>query len=188
MVKISNSFKIIKNYAKTGDKNNLYYAYLHSKIRYGIEVYGQTTYHNEYAYKSSFSPTKICSYKLYISFIIKIYDAEINLFPLQNNLFKNHDGLLVAVVWCEACWSTCSSKCVCGHGLISNMHVQSNISICIDVSSGVVQCFTDRLLHKSYSITLYIHTYRAINVSQTIVRTYISTFSKFISILLWKFF
>ncbi len=28
---------------KTGDKNKINYAYIHSKIRYGIEMYGQAT-------------------------------------------------------------------------------------------------------------------------------------------------
>ncbi len=43
LVKISNSFKIIKKYAPKGDKNKLYYAIIYSNIKYGIEVYGQAT-------------------------------------------------------------------------------------------------------------------------------------------------
>ncbi len=43
LVKVSNSFIIIKNYTKTGAKNKLYHAFTHSKIRYSIEVYGQST-------------------------------------------------------------------------------------------------------------------------------------------------
>ncbi len=36
LAKISNSFKIIKNGTHIKDKNKLYYAYIHSKIRYRI--------------------------------------------------------------------------------------------------------------------------------------------------------
>jgi hypothetical protein len=39
LVKICNSFKIVKHYTHIKDKNKLYYAYIHSKLRYGIDIY-----------------------------------------------------------------------------------------------------------------------------------------------------
>ena len=43
LTKICNSFKIIKHQVPTPNKINLYYAYIYSKIQYGIEVYGFAT-------------------------------------------------------------------------------------------------------------------------------------------------
>jgi hypothetical protein len=40
LIKVGNSFKIIKNYVPDSLKRMIYYAYVHSKIQYGIEVYG----------------------------------------------------------------------------------------------------------------------------------------------------
>ncbi len=42
LIKTGNSFKIIKNKVKTENKAVLYYAYIYSKIQYGIEVYGRS--------------------------------------------------------------------------------------------------------------------------------------------------
>ena len=41
LIKLIRSLKIIKNYVPIKDKNKLYFAYIHSKIKYGIEIYGQ---------------------------------------------------------------------------------------------------------------------------------------------------
>ncbi len=41
LIKISNSFKIIKNLVHPDNKTILYYAYIYSKIQYGMEVYGR---------------------------------------------------------------------------------------------------------------------------------------------------
>ncbi len=41
LVKISNSFKITKHCTHIKDKTKLYYLYIHSKIWYVIELYGQ---------------------------------------------------------------------------------------------------------------------------------------------------
>ena len=35
-----NSFKIIKNFVPESEKRKLFFAYVHSKIKYGIQVYG----------------------------------------------------------------------------------------------------------------------------------------------------
>ena len=40
LVKITNSFKIIKNFVPKSEKQKLCFAYVHSKIKYGIQVYG----------------------------------------------------------------------------------------------------------------------------------------------------
>jgi hypothetical protein len=42
LTKITNAFKIIKNYVPKDKKMLLYYAYIYSRIQYGIEVYGKT--------------------------------------------------------------------------------------------------------------------------------------------------
>ncbi len=42
-IKTGNSFKIIKNRVETECKILLYYAYIYSKVQYGIEVYGRAT-------------------------------------------------------------------------------------------------------------------------------------------------
>ena len=39
-VKVRVAFNIIKNYIPENYKKQLYYAYIYSKIQYGIEVYG----------------------------------------------------------------------------------------------------------------------------------------------------
>lgn len=41
ITKTLNAFKIIKNYIPTENKIQLYYAYIYSRIKYGIEVYGR---------------------------------------------------------------------------------------------------------------------------------------------------
>ncbi len=43
LIKISNSFKIIKYQVPQSNKITLYYAYIFSKIQYGIEVYGRAS-------------------------------------------------------------------------------------------------------------------------------------------------
>ncbi len=43
IVKIANSFKIIKNYVHERHKSKLFYAYVHSKVRYGVELYGHAS-------------------------------------------------------------------------------------------------------------------------------------------------
>ena len=40
LAKITNSLKIVKNFVPHKNKHLLYYAYIYSKIKYGIEVYG----------------------------------------------------------------------------------------------------------------------------------------------------
>jgi hypothetical protein len=40
LIKIINAFRIIKNWVPNRDKLKLYYAYFHSKLQYGIEIYG----------------------------------------------------------------------------------------------------------------------------------------------------
>ena len=40
MTKVGNAFKIIKHHIPEANKAQLYYAYIHSKVRYGIEVFG----------------------------------------------------------------------------------------------------------------------------------------------------
>jgi hypothetical protein len=116
LVKISNSFKIIKNYAPKRDKNKLYYAYIHSKIRYGIEIYGQA---NETQMKKvqvqqnralkilnnrDFkTPTKQLHKDLNILLVKDIYNSSIaqfiqkqklNLLPsIFNNYFRNNNEI-----------------------------------------------------------------------------------------------
>ena len=46
LTKIASSFKVIKHIVPNKCKKILYYAYVHSKISYGIEVYGHTTQNN----------------------------------------------------------------------------------------------------------------------------------------------
>ena len=41
MTKVGNAFKIIKHHIPEANKVQLYYAYIYSKVRYGIEVYGR---------------------------------------------------------------------------------------------------------------------------------------------------
>ena len=43
LIKISNSFKIIKHKVPDANKLLLYYAYVYSKIQYGLEVYGSAS-------------------------------------------------------------------------------------------------------------------------------------------------
>ena len=43
LMKLTSSFKIIKHYVPEKCKRQLYYAYVHSKIKYGLEVYGHTS-------------------------------------------------------------------------------------------------------------------------------------------------
>ncbi len=46
LMKIANSFKLIKNHVPTKNKMPLYFAYIFSRIQYGIEVFGNTTQKN----------------------------------------------------------------------------------------------------------------------------------------------
>ena len=46
LLKAISSFKVIKNWIPNGEKMKLYYAYFHSKINYGIEIYGMA--HKKY--------------------------------------------------------------------------------------------------------------------------------------------
>ncbi len=43
MIKIGNSFKIIKHKVPECTKATLYYSYIYSKVQYGIELYGKAT-------------------------------------------------------------------------------------------------------------------------------------------------
>ena len=53
IIKTANSFKIIKR--KVCEENNklLYYAYVYSKIQYGIEVYGRAKSSTRYRYNKT---------------------------------------------------------------------------------------------------------------------------------------
>ena len=43
LIKVSSSFKIIKHYVPQICKKQLYFAYIYSRLAYGIEVYGHTS-------------------------------------------------------------------------------------------------------------------------------------------------
>ena len=43
LVRFTSSFKLIRHYLADSCKTKLYYAYVHSKIIYGLEVFGHTT-------------------------------------------------------------------------------------------------------------------------------------------------
>ena len=102
IIKTANSFKIIKNHVHQENKKVLYYAYILSKIQYGIEVYGRAnasvtkkvqTQQNRSLkilyQKDYFTPTKVLHSDLNILMVQDIYKLSIAKF-----VYKQKNELL----------------------------------------------------------------------------------------------